>query len=95
MGTALGWSSPSLPNLQETSEFPNLLSTDLSWIGSILTIGAGVGALVSGGMVDFLGRKQTMLISSGFFLWGWLCLAMAKGLSLLLIGRFLTGKPDK
>ncbi|OXA37954.1 solute carrier family 2, facilitated glucose transporter member 8 [Folsomia candida] len=92
MGSALGWSSPSLPNLKQSTDFYPLLDpTHLSWIGSILTIGAAVGALLSGGLVDLYGRKVTMLISSAFFLWGWISLGLARGINLLLIGRFLTG----
>lgn len=90
MGTALGWSSPSLPNLQETADFP-LDPPQLAWIGSILPVGAALGALFTGGLIDFLGRKRSLLISAKFLLSGWLSLALARGVGMILVGRFCTG----
>src|SRR5687768_14289330 len=89
MGSALGWSSPSLPDLEATASFP----LDAPWIGSILTLGAAGGSLLSGLTVDWrwLGRKGSMMTSAVLFLGGWITLCVANSLIALLAGRLLTG----
>lgn len=39
LGNCLGYSSPALPNLQNSGDFPNLETSQLSWIGSLVTVG--------------------------------------------------------
>ncbi|KAJ6434365.1 hypothetical protein OIU84_017965 [Salix udensis] len=48
-----------------------------SFFGSILTIGAAIGAILSGKIADFVGRKRTMWLSQIFFIMGWLGIASA------------------
>ncbi|KAJ6883607.1 hypothetical protein NC652_030749 [Populus alba x Populus x berolinensis] len=49
-----------------------------SFFGSIMTIGAAIGAVLSGKMADFVGRKRTMWLSQIFCIMGWLGIAFAK-----------------
>ncbi|KAM0908902.1 hypothetical protein ACQ4PT_015169 [Festuca glaucescens] len=59
--------------------------------GSILTIGAMIGAVTSGRLADFLGRKMTMRISATICIFGWLFIHFAKGATMLYFGRTLLG----
>ncbi|XP_059632636.1 sugar transporter ERD6-like 16 isoform X2 [Cornus florida] len=59
--------------------------------GSILTIGAMIGAITSGRIADFLGRKGAMRMSAGFCITGWLAVYFSMGTLALDIGRFFTG----
>ncbi|CAA7053508.1 unnamed protein product [Microthlaspi erraticum] len=59
--------------------------------GSILTIGAMLGAVMSGKISDFSGRKGAMRTSACFCITGWLAVYFSKGALLLDVGRFFTG----
>ncbi|XP_043719142.1 sugar transporter ERD6-like 7 isoform X12 [Telopea speciosissima] len=59
--------------------------------GSILTFGAMFGAIMSGLIADFIGRKGAMRISAIFCIVGWLPIYFAKGALSLNIGRMSLG----
>ncbi|XP_021291895.1 sugar transporter ERD6-like 16 isoform X2 [Herrania umbratica] len=59
--------------------------------GSILTIGAMLGAVTSGRIADLIGRKGAMRLSAAFCITGWLAVYFSKGALSLDIGRFSTG----
>ncbi|KAG6415351.1 hypothetical protein SASPL_122762 [Salvia splendens] len=62
-----------------------------SLFGSILTFGAMIGAITSGKIADYIGRKGAMIVSSGFCAAGWLSIYFAESALLLDIGRLATG----
>lgn len=94
MGTVLSWSSPAIPDIKEDrgSNIGTLTSEQESWVGSILPLGALVSGPITGLLIDKIGRKTSMLILSAPFVLGWLLIAFAQNLAMLLAGRFLTGK---
>ncbi|XP_011023517.1 PREDICTED: sugar transporter ERD6-like 18 [Populus euphratica] len=62
-----------------------------SFFGSIMTVGAAIGAILSGKMADFVGRKRTMWLSQIFCIMGWLGIAFAKNVWGVNIGRVSIG----
>ncbi|CAN4093159.1 unnamed protein product [Withania somnifera] len=62
-----------------------------SLFGSILTFGAMIGAITSGPIADYIGRKGAMRMSSAFCVAGWLAIYFAQGALSLDIGRLATG----
>lgn len=38
LGNCLGYSSPALPNLKNSGDFPDIETSHLSWIGSLVTV---------------------------------------------------------
>ena len=58
---------------------------------SLVTVGAMVGGPFSGYLVEAIGRKSAIMGFSVPFLVGWLLIAFANHVSMLLIGRFITG----
>ncbi|CAL0330684.1 unnamed protein product [Lupinus luteus] len=64
---------------------------DFSMFGSLVTIGAMLGAITSGRITDFIGRKGAMRMSSGFCISGWLALFFSQDPYTLDSGRFITG----
>ncbi|XP_019252674.1 PREDICTED: sugar transporter ERD6-like 8 [Nicotiana attenuata] len=62
-----------------------------SVFGSILTIGAMLGAITAGRIADLLGRKGAMRLSSVICSAGWLAIYLAKEPMVLYLGRFLSG----
>ncbi|KAI5349615.1 hypothetical protein L3X38_002504 [Prunus dulcis] len=87
-GSCVGYSAPTQSAIREDL---NLSLAQFSMFGSILTIGAMLGAITSGRIADFLGRKGAMRMSASFCITGWLAIFFSKGALSLDIGRFFTG----
>jgi len=96
-GISLAFTSPVVPELVHQG----LLSIqDGSWFGSLMPLGALVGALVGGRLLDAFGRKSALLLISLPFAFGWLLILIPSSTNetypaftvpLLYIGRALTG----
>ncbi|KAL5701519.1 hypothetical protein ACHQM5_026845 [Ranunculus cassubicifolius] len=87
-GSCVGYSAPTQSAIRE--DIHQSLA-QFSMFGSIITIGAMIGAITSGHTADFLGRKGAMRLSAAFCITGWLAIYVTKGSLLLDTGRFLTG----
>ncbi|XP_060181083.1 sugar transporter ERD6-like 7 [Lycium barbarum] len=87
-GSCAGYSSPTQSAI---SEDLNLSIAEYSLFGSILTFGAMIGAITSGPIADYIGRKGAMRVSSAFCVAGWLAIYYAQGALSLDIGRLATG----
>lgn len=90
-GTVLGWSSPSNPLLEAGQYGFSISEEEVAWISSIMAIGAIVGAPLVGWMVDFFGRKNTILILLVPCLVGWALIIWAENIMMFCIGRFIVG----
>ncbi|KAK6254598.1 hypothetical protein SCA6_015903, partial [Theobroma cacao] len=84
----VGYSAPTQSAIREDL---NLSLAEFSMFGSILTIGAMLGAVTSGRIADLIGRKGAMRLSAAFCSTGWLAVYFSKGALSLDIGRFSTG----
>ena len=95
VGTILAWTSPTLPELQSTNSTLPITSEDGSWIGSLVAVGAIVGAVPAGYFANRFGRKPIMLALSAPFLLSWILITVANAVGILyaarLIGGFATG----
>jgi len=92
LGTVLAWSSPAIPDLREgDSKLGNITDSDESWIGSIINLGAMTSGPITGIFIDSVGRKTSMLLLSAPFVLGWLLVAYAQNLAMMLCGRFIIG----
>ncbi|XP_065288239.1 solute carrier family 2, facilitated glucose transporter member 8-like [Dermacentor albipictus] len=87
-GLSVGYSSPALPSIREAMEFSE---TDSDWFGALVMLGAAIGGLSGGRQVNTIGRRNTLIASSLWFMFGWLCLAVATPKAALFVGRLLTG----
>ncbi|XP_057433200.1 sugar transporter ERD6-like 16 [Lotus japonicus] len=87
-GTCVGYSAPTQAAIRADL---NLSLAQFSMFGSLVTIGAMLGAITSGRVTDLLGRKGAMKISTGFCIAGWLSVFFSKGSYSLDLGRFFTG----
>ncbi|KAF8112114.1 hypothetical protein N665_0067s0033 [Sinapis alba] len=74
-GSAIGYSSPVQSDL--TNDL-NLSVAEYSLFGSILTVGAMIGAAMSGRICDLIGRRATMGFSEMFCSLGWLAIYLSK-----------------
>ncbi|KAK9288742.1 hypothetical protein L1049_017206 [Liquidambar formosana] len=87
-GSCVGYSAPTQSAIREDLD---LSLAEYSTFGSILTIGAMIGAITSGRIADFIGRKGAMRMSAGFCITGWLVVYFSMGALSLDMGRFFTG----
>lgn len=87
-GACAGYSSPTQSAI--TAEL-GLSTAEYSLFGSILTFGAMIGAITSGPIADFLGRKGAMRVYAVFCVAGWLAIYFAKSALSLDIGRLAGG----
>ncbi|CAG9135109.1 unnamed protein product [Plutella xylostella] len=62
-----------------------------SWIASMAALPMALGCLISGWMMEKYGRKTSHIIICAPILLGWILIACSKSLTLMLVGRFLTG----
>ncbi|KAG1327802.1 sugar transporter ERD6-like 5 [Cocos nucifera] len=81
-GCSVGYSSPAQSGIMQNL---NLSLSEYSIFGSILTIGAMIGAIASGHIAD------AMAVSDLFCIVGWLFIALTKELWWLDVGRLSTG----
>lgn len=57
----------------------------------LLQVGAAISTLFSGFVIDIVGRKLTLLILGVPFIGGWLLIAFAQNVGMMMGGRFITG----
>lgn len=62
-----------------------------SWVGSIVTLGAAAVCLFIGTVINFIGRKLTMLLLVIPFTIGWVLVIWASNVAMLYVGRLLLG----
>ncbi|QCD77713.1 MFS transporter [Vigna unguiculata] len=87
-GSAIGYSSPTQSGIMRDL---NLGVAQYSIFGSILTIGAMIGAVVSGRIADYAGRRVAMGFSQIFCILGWFAITFSKIAWWLYVGRLLIG----
>lgn len=83
-----GYSSPTQSDI--ISELGLSLS-EFSLFGSLSNVGAMVGAIASGQIAEYMGRKGSLMIASIPNIIGWLAISFSKDTSFLYMGRLLEG----
>ena len=87
-GIMIGYTSPSLPDMERQRI---LDKNQGSWFGSLATIGAMVGSFLGGWLVQYIGRRKTLIGTAVPFILGWFLIWWNGGISDLFAGRFFTG----
>ncbi|KAJ4957028.1 hypothetical protein NE237_013811 [Protea cynaroides] len=87
-GSCVGFSSPTQSAIRT---YLDLSLAEYSLFGSILNFGAMIGAITSGTIANFIGRKEAMRISAICCIAGWFAIYFAEGALPLDIGRLFTG----
>ncbi|KAL6989613.1 hypothetical protein U1Q18_015364 [Sarracenia purpurea var. burkii] len=87
-GSAVGFSSPAQSGIMGDLD---LSLAEYSVFGSILTVGAMLGAVMSGKLADLFGRRGTMGFSEVFCIIGWLAIVLSEGAWCLDLGRLSLG----
>ena len=72
-------------------DWPDITHGEIAFIVSIAMIGAAIGALMSGTISDFYGRKPVILGSAVLYTLGSVIMAMSGKIGILMLGRFVVG----
>ncbi|KAJ7558999.1 hypothetical protein O6H91_04G065100 [Diphasiastrum complanatum] len=87
-GFSLGYSSPTQVEMMGDLK---LDLSQFSLFGSLVNVGAMMGAIISGRIADRLGRKGALVVAAVPHILGWLHVIFAKDVFVLCTGRFLLG----
>jgi SP family facilitated glucose transporter-like MFS transporter 8 len=94
-GTALGWTSPAGPELQNCTQdcSYDFIASDeeFSWIGSSMNLGAAAICIPIGYLANLFGRKLSMLGLVIPFTIGWACVIWAPNVATMIVGRVFLG----
>jgi len=91
-GTVLAYSSPALPSMFSSSSSIQINLHHGSWIGSVHTLGAVLGCMLSIPAMARLGRRGAALyVMSLAYLLGYLLIGFAVNVEMIILGRVLGG----
>ncbi|XP_034108147.1 facilitated trehalose transporter Tret1-2 homolog isoform X1 [Drosophila nasuta] len=91
-GTLLGWTSPSEKEITDGDAYSfDVNDEQFSWVGAFMTLGAAVVCIPIGFLINFIGRKWTMLLLVLPFVLGWALLIWAQNVVMMYIARFILG----
>jgi len=84
MGTTLGWTSPAGPMMENGQYGFPITDEDISWIASCMPLGAILGCLFMGVLVNKLGPKCLMIMLIFPALLGWELIIWASAVNIIL-----------
>ncbi|XP_028852252.1 solute carrier family 2, facilitated glucose transporter member 6 [Denticeps clupeoides] len=91
-GYSLVFPSSAIPQIQKDGNPQLYMDThQISWFGSIFSLGAAAGGLVAMFLNDKVGRKMSIMMSALPSSVGYLVIVVAQSMWMLYTGRFLTG----
>ncbi|KAL4717200.1 hypothetical protein ACJJTC_017087 [Scirpophaga incertulas] len=91
LGMAISFSTIALPDLLNSSEGLSMNENQASWFGSISFLTQPAGALISGPVVDYIGRKKATLLVNIPHIIAWLLVYYAFNLPMLFVANGLLG----
>ncbi|XP_060535040.1 facilitated trehalose transporter Tret1-like isoform X2 [Cylas formicarius] len=86
-----GWPSAALPKLLAHSSSTPVTNNEGSWLAMMPLLGAPLGCLSAGYLVDVVGRKPFILMTSPLYFAAWLAIAFARNFEWLCVARFAAG----
>ncbi|KPJ16703.1 Facilitated trehalose transporter Tret1 [Papilio machaon] len=88
VGFSSGYTSPAQSSMNATLI---LGKEEISWIGGIMPLAALAGGILGGPLIEGFGRKLTIIGTAIPFFLGWMLIANANGIAMVLAGRAFCG----
>nr|XP_032510956.1 facilitated trehalose transporter Tret1-like [Danaus plexippus plexippus] len=90
-GMAFGFSATALPQLKSETSSLHVTENEASWIASLSSAGTPIGCILSGYLMDAIGRRRTLIVSEVPLIIGWILVASAVNVPMMYVGRLLIG----
>ncbi|KAL0851232.1 hypothetical protein ABMA28_007076 [Loxostege sticticalis] len=90
IGFSAAYTSPALVTMENSTTI-SITKEQASWVGSLMPLAALGGGVVGGPLVDYIGRRRTILFTAPPFFIGWILIATARTVHLVLTGRVVCG----
>ncbi|XP_041974758.1 facilitated trehalose transporter Tret1-like [Aricia agestis] len=90
VGYSSAYTSPALVTMQNSTRI-SVSDEEASWVGGLMPLAGLAGGIIGGQLVDYIGRKRTILFTAIPFFVGWMLIATAKVVHLVLAGRAICG----
>ncbi|XP_071561826.1 facilitated trehalose transporter Tret1 isoform X3 [Temnothorax nylanderi] len=92
VGYSSSYTSPALVSMRDNTTAGFEVTKQMSmWIGSLMPLSALVGGIAGGPLIEYIGRKKTILSTALPFIGAWLLIAMAENVPMVLAGRAICG----
>ncbi|XP_045497513.1 facilitated trehalose transporter Tret1 [Colias croceus] len=90
VGFSSAYTSTALVSMQNDTSI-TVSEAQSSWIGGLMPLAALAGGVIGGPLVDLIGRRKTLLFTAFPFFIGWILIAAANVVHLILAGRAICG----
>uniref|UniRef100_A0A1B6CPI6 Major facilitator superfamily (MFS) profile domain-containing protein n=1 Tax=Clastoptera arizonana TaxID=38151 RepID=A0A1B6CPI6_9HEMI len=90
-GLMYGFSAVAIPQLTEANSTIVVDEDQASWIASLGSAATPVGCILSGYLLDAIGRKKTIILTLLPMILGWSLISVATNVVMIYIGRLLVG----
>ncbi|XP_063821063.1 facilitated trehalose transporter Tret1-2 homolog isoform X1 [Ostrinia nubilalis] len=90
-GMAFGFSAVALPQLKSNESSIHITNDQASWIASLSAAGTPMGCIISGYLMDAIGRRTTLIVTEIPLIIGWILIAFAQNIPMIYVGRLLVG----
>ncbi|XP_031616804.1 facilitated trehalose transporter Tret1-like isoform X2 [Contarinia nasturtii] len=90
-GLMFGFSAVVIPQLKRPDSLIPINCSQESWIAALSSASTPVGCILSGILMDKIGRKKALLLTEIPLIFGWILIAMATDVPMIYAGRLLMG----
>lgn len=90
IGFASAYTSPAAETLSRDLNI-RLDGSEYSWICSLMPLFALIGGLIGGQMIDYFGRKRSIVCTNVLFMFAWILCGIGSNIWMVYIARCLTG----
>ncbi|XP_067211130.1 facilitated trehalose transporter Tret1-2 homolog isoform X2 [Linepithema humile] len=90
-GMPIGYSAVLLPQLSDNSSTIYVDRELGSWIASVHSLATPIGSLLSGPLLDAIGRRSSLQLSAVPLCIGWLIIGFSRNVISILVGRVVCG----
>lgn len=85
-----GWSTPTIPKFNNGDPL-KVTTNEIAWIVNLMYVGVGIGSLVPFILMDNIGRKGTLLVTTIPKIISWIFIGLSTSVPFIYIGRILAG----